>query len=320
MKVLFVSRGNIHTNKISNIVSAQGKSLSSEGISITYYSIIGKGGIGYLKNIQKIRKLLDEEEFDIIHAHYGLCGIISYFAKRKEKLVVSLMGGDILGLINQNGSKNIFSLLISYLNKLFAKFFFDYNIVKSQNIQTALLKNTKSIIIPNGVNFETFYPTDKINTRNDLQLSLDKKIILFATNPNRIEKNYQLAKEGVSLLDDSSIQLEIIYDIDQEILNKYYNAADLILLTSFHEGSPNVIKEALACNKVIVSTDVGDVRQNFQNVQNCFITSFESKDLAINIKEALKHEVSNGRESINHLNSKTIANKIIQIYNFLLDS
>lgn len=38
------------------------------------------------------------------------------------------------------------------------------------------------------------------------------------------------------------------------------NAVDAILMTSKTEGSPQVIKEAMACNYPIVATDVSDIK------------------------------------------------------------
>jgi len=103
-------------------------------------------------------------------------------------------------------------------------------------------------------------------------------------------------------------------------LNFYYNACDLFLLTSVYEGSPQSIKEAIACNCPIVSTDVGDVKWVFGNTEGCYLTSFESIDVADKIIRALafvkERGRTKGRERIFELglDSGTIAGKIIEIY------
>jgi glycosyltransferase involved in cell wall biosynthesis len=92
------------------------------------------------------------------------------------------------------------------------------------------------------------------------------------------------------------------------------NAADALILTSLNEGSPNVIKEAMACNCPIVSTDVGDVRDIIGNTQGCFVTNFDYTEIADKIYEATNYGTTNGSNMIKNLTSKTIAGKIIDIY------
>jgi teichuronic acid biosynthesis glycosyltransferase TuaC len=64
------------------------------------------------------------------------------------------------------------------------------------------------------------------------------------------------------------------------------NAADLLLLTSLTEGSPQVIKEAMACNCPIVATDVGDIREIIGYTDGCYITTFKPSDVAVKIQAA----------------------------------
>ena len=314
MKVLFISSSNNTNNKPSNIVLAQGESLKLLGVEIDYFGIKGKGILGYLKNIRLIKNHLNKNKYDVIHAHFALCGVVAYLAKKRERLVVSLMGDDIIGMVDNVGNKTIKGRIFTYINKFFCKYFFDINISKSKNIAQALLKNTQTEIIPNGVNFQTFKPIAKDEARKLLNLNESKKIILFATDPERPEKNFQLAQEGVNLLQDDSIELLVVHNIDQIKLNLYYNAVDIVLLTSFHEGSPNVIKEALACNAVIISTDVGDVNENFMGILGVYITPFDNLALSNIITLAFENSSSNGREKIGHLNSEIIAKKILAIY------
>ena len=324
MRVLFVSSGN-SKDGISPIVRNQGQSLINRGTKIIFFTINGKGLFSYLKHIFILRNFLKLNNYEIIHAHYGFSGIVALMAKRKEKIIVSFMGDDLLGSVNENGNTSVSSYFGTLVNKFLAKYFFDFNIVKSQNLKRTLFSKTESIVIPNGINCSQFYPFDKIEARKALSIPLDQKIVLFAANPFRLEKNYKLAEDALKLLPESKIVIKTVYDVNQQILCEYYNASDVILLTSFHEGSPNVIKEAMACNSVILSTDVGDVRQNFQNAEGCFICSFDPEDVADNIELAIefsnKYGHSNGRERILELGlgSETVAQKIIEVYNKVLN-
>ena len=120
-----------------------------------------------------------------------------------------------------------------------------------------------------------------------------------------------------------SLLLVPLKDIPSDQVVYYYNAADVTLLTSLHEGSPNVIKEAMACNCPIVSTDVGDVKDVIADTDGCYITTYDPKDVVEKIKMALEFgKRTKGRERIVQagLDSKTIANKIINIYHQVLKS
>lgn len=317
MNVLFISSGNKNGGKQSNLVLAQGDSLSNEGIKIFNFPIIGKGAIGYISNIRKIKRAIEKNQIDIVHAHYGYCGLISFFAKKKAKLVVSLMGSDLIGDIGGTIISRSFDKSIGLITKIFARYFFDSTIVKSESMLDYLFRGKKYYVIPNGIDFSTFYPIDKKEARKELNIVTEVQIVLFAADPNRVEKNYSLAQKAISILNNNNIQLLTIHGLSQKELNLYYNASDVCLLTSLYEGSPNVIKENLACNRVIVSQNVGDVERNFKEVNNCFLTSYDPHDVAEKISLALTKKESNGRVRISHLNSEIIAKKIIDIYNSL---
>lgn len=318
IRVLFVSSGNIGGGKPTNLIYAQGESLQSKEIHVDYYTIVGKGVIGYLKNVKLLKRKLKEGHYEIIHAHYGFCGIVAYLAKSRQKVIVSLMGSDLLDYDGSNYAKQWLNRIVIFTTKLFSRFFLDFTIVKSKVLQEALFQNTKSSIIPNGVNLKTFYPIGMIEARRHLGLDLNKKIILFSTDPARQEKNYELAKDAFEKLKLENKELKVVHGVSQSDLNLYYNASDVVLLTSFFEGSPNVIKEALACNRPIVSTNVGDVNDNLNSVSGCYVTGFDANDVVDKLKKALTYKTSNGRDKISHLDSEVIAQKISMIYKTLL--
>jgi len=306
MKVLFVCSGNSEFG-ISPIVKAQGESLKKNRVEIECFLIKGKGIYGYLKNILPLRKYLKNNDFDVIHAHYSLSAYVASLAGAKP-IVVSLMGSDV-------NSGIIAKLII----KIFNFIFWEKCIVKAESMKKKIgIKN--SHVIPNGVDFEKFKEIDKEIAKEKINFNLQKKHIIFVANPDRYEKNFKLAKEAFNLLDDKSVELNVVCDVTHEMIPYYYYAADVLLLTSLWEGSPNVIKEAMACNCPIVSTDVGDVKEVIENTEGCYITSFESEDVAEKLKLALKFgKRTNGRENIKHLDSNIIAKKIIKIYEEVLE-
>jgi teichuronic acid biosynthesis glycosyltransferase TuaC len=91
-------------------------------------------------------------------------------------------------------------------------------------------------------------------------------------------------------------------------------------VTSFSEGSPLVIKEAMACNCTIVSTNVGDVEWVLGDTEGCYIAVFDAKDVAKKLKLAIEfreeHQYTNGRNRITELglDSETIAGRIMEVY------
>lgn len=300
MKVLFVSSGN-SKGGISILVKNQAESLKENGVEVEFFPIKGKGLKGYLQNISKLRNFLKKNQFDVVHAHYSLSGAAALLAGSRP-LVISLMGSDI--------RLNLFLRFILKIFKLLGKTL----IVKSESMR----KKTKlhhANVIPNGVDLKKFQPIDQNSAREKLGLNQTKKYIIFVSDPDRFEKNFKLAKNAYELIKDSGTQLQVVNDVDHNLIPYFMNAADVLILTSLWEGSPNVIKEAMACNCPIVSTDVGDVRWVIGKTEGCYITSFDSEDVAEKLKMALAfRKRTGGREYIKHLDSNVIAKKIIKLY------
>lgn len=322
MKVLFVSSGK-GISGISSFIQAQGESIKAAGVELDYFPIDHHGVKGYLKKAWELKKYLRHHKYDILHAHYGLSALVALLARKNERIVVSFMGDDIVGSNRTDGSLTKSSLWLSRLNTFLAKRFFVHSIVKSEEMLLKL-KIQNISMIPNGVDLVRFKPKNKLEARANLGISLKSKIVIFVSDPKRAEKNFPLAKKAVQLLNDLNIKLIPIFNQSHVKLVEYYNAADLIILTSFHEGSPNVIKEAMACNCPIVSTLVGDVKWVLGQTQGCFLTSFFPEDVADKVKLSLefseKQGRTEGRERIIELgmDSETIAKRIINVYEKVL--
>lgn len=311
MKVLFVFR---ESSEIQNyLIRAQADSLIDNGIDIEFFNITSGGIMGYLKSILRLRKHLKINYYDFIHAHYSYSGIMASLVCTRP-VITSLMGSDI--------RKSYFTLLIL---SFFYNFFWFGTIVKSKKMNDKL-KYTKSFIIPNGVDLKIFKEIDKNEALNKVKFKKKYNLLFVAFGENSRVKNYDLAKQAFDSIRSSDKELHVISKIKHNELPYYYNAADALVLTSFSEGSPNVIKEAMACNCPIVSTDVGDVREVLGNTYGCYMSSFSPNDVAEKINMALDFSKTigrtNGRKRIMELglDADTIAKKIIDVYKETLHS
>lgn len=314
MKILFVSSGN-KSEKAVPVVYNQAESLINQGVDIDFFLIRGKGLLGYLNNLKKLKLEIKNNQIDVIHAH-GVSSLLATLTLKKS-MVVSLLGSEL----NE-------SFFIKLTIKVLSKFYWKQIIVKSSDMFNKLgLKNSDKIsIIPNGVNLNSMKITSKNEARESVDWKLNDKIVLFLADPNRKSKNFQLAQKAFLNIDNEKIKLVNVYNIPMEQVSRYLFATDVLLLTSRWEGSPNIVKEAMACNCPVVATNVGDVEWLFGDEPGHFLTNFDPADVAEKIKNAIdfvhQNGRTNGRERIIRLglDSETVAKKIINVYHNVLNT
>lgn len=304
MKVLFVSSAN-RNGELNPVVLNQGHSLKKEGIEIEYYGVTGKGITGYLRNAGPLKKELKRLKPDLVHAHYALSGVIASLAGAKP-LLVSLMGSDVRGSIWQR-----------IISRVFARYFWDACIVKTHEMK-AVLRDERIHVIPNGVDMNHFIPESKEKALIETGWDETAINILFPSDPDREEKNFGLAEEAVREMKDEKLKLRILRSVPREKVVHYLNASDVVLLTSRWEGSPNIIKEAMACNIPVVSTKVGDVEEIFDGTDGCYLVDSSAGDICAALRDAVKKKRTDGRVHIGHLDSGLIAGKISKIYSDII--
>lgn len=321
MKLLIVASDK--GGKFVPFIEEQISALQACGISVVRYGITGKGIVGYLRALPGLKRMILAERPDLIHAHYGLSGLLANL-QRRVPVVTTYHGSDI------NLPKILrFSQIAMFLSV--------HNIFVSQrNVNLALSPNSlianrlkkRSTLLPCGVNLPQ--PWNELQTQWVGQLTLNQwvqeklsteaKHILFAGAFDNAVKNAPLAKAAINELTSEGVKVELIelkgYNRDQ--VNALMYNCDALLMTSKTEGSPQVVKEAMACGCPIVSVDVGDVAERVSGVEGCYVVrTREPKDIAEALQEALLFDGrTNGRQRILEmdLSNDQVAKRLVAIY------
>lgn len=340
MKVLFVSSG-IQV-KINPIIENQGESLKKAGVDVEYYVLSGRGWKNYVRNLKPLREKMKSGNYDLIHAHYALTAYLASIASMGLgiPMVVSLMGNDILD-----------HWWYPVLARTVAKYKpWKAVIVKSQEMKERVGMDYANVI-PNGVNMERFSPKSKVDSQKSIGWDPEKKHVLFPGAPWDVRKNWKMAEAAVALLqsdlrfkiDDlrfaNGIELHGMDGVKNEDTAIWYNAADAVVLPSFYEGSPNAVKEAMACNTPVVATDMGDCVERMDGVEGCSVIARGEwvfpkgnwgiekerwdrylQELAEGLKKAFEHGKIKGRERLleDGIADYQIAERIVKIYQKIL--
>ena len=301
MKVLIVANHN--KGYFVPFIVEQVDALRQLGVEFDYYGVHGKGIGGYLSNRSSMVKKIREYNPDLIHAHYGLSGLLANL-QRVVPVVTTFHGSDI-----HEGGRNI---LLSRISIWLSA----YNIFVTEKLQDqAGYHGKKQCVIPCGIDTKAIYPMERSETRKLLGWEPDGKYVLFAGAFDNEVKNSPLAKAASSLIPD--VRLMEMRGYTREQVNWAMNAANCLLMTSHREGSPQVVKEALTCGTPIVSVDVGDVKNVTDGIDGCFITSYDANELAISMKKAFAFQgKTNGPKRIadRGLSNGHIARQILEIY------
>lgn len=299
MKVLIVAR--CKNGKYAPFITEQVDAVRKQGVDCQYFGITGKGIGGYLCQFPGLMKAIRNFRPDIIHAHYGLCGLLSNY-QRCVPVVTTYHGSDI------NDSK-VFRLSKKAIRRS------RFNIFVSQkNIDMAKPKNDFALI-PCGIDLDDYPLTEKSEARRILGLDSTRKYVLFSGSFDNPVKNAPLAKEAMKRVPEATL-LEL-KGYSRPRVGVLMQAVDALLMTSFTEGSPQVVKEALACGCPIVSVDVGDVRERVSGIDGCFIADTDASSLADSLRQALAFTGrTRGREVIlkEGLTNERIASRLVEIY------
>lgn len=279
-------------------------------------------GLPKLKHFEAISNVWERmKSVDIIHAHYGYCGWVAR-SQLNKPVVVSFMGNDLLGTPDAYGHIQPISRIEVFFNLWLARM---VNAVIVKSVEMAkIIGPVKAHVLPNGVDMQTFYPIPRPQARALLEWSEDKLYISFPGNPAEPRKGFLFAKAAIHQAEEQMgkpLAVIPLLNIPPHQVPLYMSACDLMIMTSFIEGSPNVVKEAMACNLPIVSVPVGDTAELLKDVKGCVVSTRDVNRFAEDIVNLLKAKrSSNGREALQHkgLDLESIARRLIKIYESVL--
>lgn len=299
MKVLLVARYKEHG--YVPFIQEQIAALKKAGITCMDYPMRGKGFTGYLRELSGYRKVIKAFKPDVIHAHYGLSGLFANL-QRRVPVITTFHGSDINELLIRRFSK------IAIRLSAFSIF------VSQKTIDIAKPKKNFALI-PCGINLEDYPIIEKSEAKQQMGLKPDGKYVLFAGAFDDTGKNVPLAKAAVALLPEVELIELKGYSRHQVVL--LMQAVDAFIMTSFAEGSPQVIKEALACGTPIVSVDTGDVKERIKNVDGCYLVERNEEELSVALKNAIAFgKRTQGRKAVinDKLTNDVIALRLVDIY------
>lgn len=237
--------------------------------------------------------------YDVVHGHYGYAGLMAR-CQWGARTVVTLHGSDV-----NLPAQRPFARLASRLA--------DETIVVSPAL-ARIGCLPAAHVIPCGVDLSLFQPIPQAAARRALGLDAECHVVLFGGDPARSVKRYDRFQAALAHV-QRPVHVLTLSNTPRDRVPLLLNAADCLVLTSDTEGSPTVIREALACNTPVVSVDVGDVRQQIEHATPGEIVASDPAAIAVAIERVLDSgQRSNGRTLLEGLDLETTSRRVHAVY------
>ncbi len=313
-----VEGGEVRVNRA--FVTSQAESMDQVGWTVVLGVVDDRTSpSGVMRNAKKLLALARRVRPTLIHAQYGsVTAALAAFVAGPLPLVVSFCGDDLLGAPIPSvkwrlraGVAKLLGLLAAHRAAAI--------VVKSRNLFEALPTRLRrrGFILPNGVDMEWFRPLDRRTCRLALGWDLDAKIVFFnaSQGENQSLKNPALAQAVMEIVRgwEPRASLVMAANATREEVRMMLNAADCLLVTSLREGSPNIVKEAMACNLPVVAVPCGDIPERLAGTWPGAVCPYDAETLARALMEVLRAgDRSNGREQI-YLQKLTVSHVAVRL-------
>ncbi len=296
-------------------VKTQVDSLVAEGIKVDIvHPKPGPVPLRYASAVIQVFFKTLTGRYDVVHGHYGLWCLLTRL-QWKTPVVADYLGDDLLGTVKADGGYSKKGAFVVKVSRWLCGHV-DAILVKTEQMKKAASEGN-IFVFPDGVNFDLFHPIPRSEARAKLGWDQDHDYVVFANNPDIPVKNFALAQAAIDCLSQRGITAELVVanGLPQTKVVEYINAGNVLILPSIAEGSPNVVREAMACNVPVVATNVGDVAQVIGHTRGCVVCPHEPDALADGLEIALRHkEPTTGRCDTEYLSSSAIAKQLIFVY------
>jgi teichuronic acid biosynthesis glycosyltransferase TuaC len=321
MRVLMITcewpePGKVHT---PHFIKRQAEFLRAAGVDVDVFAFDGARRAGnYVRAWRQARPLLAGGGYDLVHAQFGQSALPALGSALP--MVVTLRGSDALGIVGPDGRRVLKGRLLQAATRLAARRA-DAVIAVSEEIRAWLARRAPVHVIPSGIDFELFRPIPRDEARRRLGLPADERLIAFVGKPGQARKRFALAERAVALLaPELRARLLVAWGVSHQEIPYYLGAADAMVFTSMQEGSPNAVKEALACDLPVVSVAVGDTPERLRGVEGCELCNDERPEaLAAALERVLRRGGRvRGREAVRHLDERLLTERVVGIYESVL--
>jgi glycosyltransferase involved in cell wall biosynthesis len=272
----------------------------------------------YARGVPELRRHFGSQQYDLIHAHFGLSGWIARCQLRLP-VVLTFHGDDLLGKFRRDGSITPLGRLFQATSLALAPWVRAV-IVQSREMQK-MLHFATSYVIPCGIDLDLFQPMDLQQARSLLHLDPAKKYVVFAYDPAEQRKRYDLIERAVAMARASVPNLEILHvrGKPHAQMPLYMNAADALVVASEAEGGPLVTKEAMAVNLPVITVPVGDAAELIGASEGNYIVPRTAEAVAQKLVEVCQRGArSRGRERLAPFSMPATAEKVLDVYQSVL--
>ena len=305
----------------AQFVARQAAFLRTAGVDVEVFPFRGESNpLNYGSAWLRVRRRLARERFDLVHAQTGQSALLAL--PKQLPLVVTFRGCDLLGnLSSRDGHLTAAGRMLQRFCQWVARRA-DAVIVVSAHMRRYLRHGVPAHVVPSGIDFDLFRPVPRAEARVRLGLPADERLVLFVGDPTDPRKRGDLARLAVELLTAAlPVRLVVGWGVPHAEMPYYMGACDALVFTSRQEGSPNAVKEALACNLPIVSVAVGDVVERLHGVAGCEVCADDRPET---IAAALARVLARGgriagREAVRHLDERLITQQVLTIYRAALN-